>query len=150
MSLDLVDDDLAGLADAIWCSILGSPAEPAAGPARPVGRAVTSCVHISGDDWNGSVSVALPWSLALEVAATMFGLPADELSDADVLDAVGELANIAGGNVKGMLEGPADLSLPVVAEGIDFVLTVPGAQVTASATMVHAGTPFAIQIHERV
>jgi chemotaxis protein CheX len=149
MSLELMDDDLAGLADAIWCSILGSPAEPGAAALPTDGRAVTSCVHISGD-WNGTVSVGLPWSLAVEVAATMFGLPSADLSDADVLDAVGELANIAGGNVKGMIEGPADLSLPVVAEGVGFVLAVPGSRITASATMVHAGTPFAIELHERI
>lgn len=149
MSLQLLDDDVAGLADAIWTSILGTSADPMPGAPAPVGRSVASSVHITGA-WEGSVTVVLPWDLAVDVAATMFGMPALELTTDEVLDAVGELANIAGGNVKGMVDGEAHLSLPTVAEGIDQVLAIPGSKVTASATLSHLGTPFAIQIHERI
>ncbi|MDQ2650676.1 MAG: chemotaxis protein CheX [Actinomycetota bacterium] len=147
MSLQLLDDDLAGLGDAIWTSILGTPALPSCDPAPTGLRSVTACVHISGS-WDGTVSVSLPWGLAEEVAATMFGLPAAELTTAEVLDAVGELANIAGGNVKGMVDGASDLSLPVVSEGTGNV-SVPGSRVSAKAELSHAGTTFVMQIHER-
>jgi chemotaxis protein CheX len=148
MSLQLLDDDLAGLGDAIWTSILGTSAPPSFDPV-PVGlRSVTACVHISGA-WHGSVSVTLPWGLAEEVASTMFDLSIDDLSTDEVLDAVGELANIAGGNVKGMVEGSSDLSLPVVAEGTGLV-SLPGSRVTAKAELSHDGTPFCMQIHERI
>jgi chemotaxis protein CheX len=148
MSLQLLDDDLAGLGDAIWTSILGTPAVPSFDPSPTGARSVTACVHIGGS-WNGTVSVSLPWGLAEEVAATMFGMPVAELTTAEVLDAVGELANIAGGNVKGMVKGPSDLSLPVVAEGIGHV-SLPGSHVTARAGLSHAGTTFVMQIHERL
>lgn len=148
MSLHLVDDDLAGLADAIWMSILGTPAFPAMEPSSAIGqRTVTACVHISGA-WHGTVSVSLPWPLAEEVASSMFDMAPIDLTTEEVLDAVGELANIAGGNVKGMVEGSSDLSLPVVAEGTGNV-ALPGSHVTATAEMVHAGIPFVLQLHER-
>jgi chemotaxis protein CheX len=147
MSLHLLDDDLAGLGDAIWTSILGEPALPALEPAPAGLRSVTACVHISGA-WDGTLSVTLPWCLAEEVAASMFDVAADDLSTEDVLDAVGELANIAGGNVKGMVEGTSELSLPVVAEGTGNV-SVPGSRVSAKAELSHAGTTFLVQLHER-
>lgn len=150
MSLELLDDDLAGVASAIWASIMGADAEagpPDGGPAV-AGRAITACVHITGG-WQGSVAVVLPSSLADEVAATMFGLGPDELTHDEVLDAVGELANIAGGNVKGTIDEPCDLSLPVVAEGESYVLSLPGTRLTRSVTLTHEGTPFSFQVHER-
>jgi len=151
MSLQLVDDDLVGLAGAIWSSIVGQEAEPSPASTADLAeeRTVTACVHISGG-WHGSVSMVLPSGLAEQVAAVMYDLPPDELSQDDVLDAVGELANIAGGNVKGLIEESCELSLPVVAEGTSYVLAMPGSQVTSSVVLAHEGRPFALQIHERI
>jgi chemotaxis phosphatase CheX-like protein len=59
------------------------------------------------------VRVEVPGRLAHTLAARMFGT--DEPETADLLDAVGELGNIAGGNVKALLfgaTGSARLSLP--------------------------------------
>ena len=47
----------------------------------------------------------------------MFDVEIEEVSPADVLDAVGELVNIVGGNLKGMLPSPTGLSLPSVTDG---------------------------------
>lgn len=150
MSLQLVDDDLAGLAGAIWTSIVGQDVDPCALPFEELAeeRTMTACVHISGG-WQGSVSMVLPAALAQRVASLMFDVPVAELDPAEVRDAIGELANIAGGNVKGLIDEPCDLSLPVVAEGVSYLLTIPGARVTASVVLAHEGIPFALQIHER-
>lgn len=150
MSLQLADGDLADLTGAIWSSIVGREADRSmlgvdALDALPT---VTACVHISGG-WHGSVSIALPSDLARQVASLMFDAPADELAADEVLDAVGELANIAGGNVKGLIEEPCTLSLPVVAEGTSYVLAMPGSRVTASVVLAHEGIPFSLEIHER-
>jgi chemotaxis protein CheX len=48
------------------------------------------------------------------IAASMFDLMAEDLADADLVDAVGELANIVGGSVKSCIDGHARLSLPAV------------------------------------
>jgi len=44
----------------------------------------------------------------------MFALPEEQLSDADIHDAVGELSNIVGGNIKSLLPPPTSLSIPFV------------------------------------
>ena len=49
-------------------------------------------------------------------AASMFNRSANETSQEDVRDALGELANMVAGNVKGILAGESRLSLPVVGE----------------------------------
>jgi chemotaxis protein CheX len=149
MSLQLLDDDLAGVGCAIWSAIMGADEEPQLlPPTDPFdGPTVTACVHITGG-WQGSVAVVLPSALADEVASAMFCLPAAELSRDEVLDAVGELANIAGGNVKGAIEESCALSLPVVAEGSSYTLALPGTRVTRSVALAHHGLPFWVQIHE--
>ncbi|GAB5443766.1 MAG: hypothetical protein Fues2KO_41150 [Fuerstiella sp.] len=48
------------------------------------------------------------------IASTMFGAAAESLSETEVNDAAGEIANMIGGNMKGMFEGESRLSMPCV------------------------------------
>lgn len=146
--MQVLDADLAGIANAIWLSVLDTEALPSASSASDAvaGRTVTACVHITGG-WTGAVSLALPAGLADHVAATMFALDPSEVSRDDVRDAVGEIANIAGGNVKGMIEADCELSLPVVAEGDDCAIAIPGTVVLSTAVVEANGVPFAISLH---
>lgn len=59
-------------------------------------------------------------------ASEMLGMEPDEVSTDDLADVMGELANIIGGNLKGVVGSSEDgwsLSLPVVSQGDQ---TVPG------------------------
>lgn len=58
------------------------------------------------------VDIACSRQLAEQVAASMFATTVTEIDDAAVFDAVGELANIVGGNVKALLIDEAVLTLP--------------------------------------
>lgn len=82
-------------------------------------------VQITGC-WAGSVVVALAERLAQRVTENMLGMSADELAPGDVHDVVGELANMIGGNLKGLLGVGCALSLPSVVEGRDMLLSLPG------------------------
>ena len=56
----------------------------------------------------------------------MFGLGAGAAPDAEaVRDALGELTNILGGNLKALLPGPCHLGLPTVGSGQDFSAGLP-------------------------
>ena len=57
----------------------------------------------------------------------MFEMSVDDLDDLEVADALGELVNIIGGNLKCLLPEPSQLSLPTVSLGAAHVVTVPGA-----------------------
>jgi len=144
----VLENDLTALTGGVWESFLGMTAEPVP-PVEPGdGSFYTSCVHISGA-WEGSVNLVLPEGLARDAAAAMFGLEAHEVSNADLADAVGELANIIGGNVKGMIDAPCALSLPVVAAGGRDAVTVPGSELVQSVTLCTAGHAFVVAVHAR-
>ncbi|RJK92451.1 chemotaxis protein CheX [Vallicoccus soli] len=73
----------------------------------------TASVGVTGT-WGGHVTVSCSPETAAALTSTMLGLEPGEASQEDVADAVGELANMVGGSVKGMLPPPNTLSLPHV------------------------------------
>jgi chemotaxis protein CheX len=106
--------ELAELVEEVWGSFLdgGIVVEPAP-PATAADRRLVAWVSITGD-WTGHVQVLTTPAGAQNIAASMFQTPAAELSDAEVADAFGEIANMVGGGVKGMVGAQTALSLPQV------------------------------------
>jgi CheY-specific phosphatase CheX len=72
-------------------------------------------IQIAGA-WQGAVVLSCSPEYARSMAAGMFGAEPDSLSAADVNDALGELVNVIGGNLKQLLPAPCHLSLPAVRE----------------------------------
>jgi CheY-specific phosphatase CheX len=70
-------------------------------------------VSISGP-WQGEVVVAVLGASAPKFAAAMLGSPSSEVTTEDAADALCELANMIGGQVKGTLSTGCRLSLPLV------------------------------------
>ncbi len=148
--MTMLEDDLIGLTGAIWESVLGMgamPIDPAEATARLGARTITACVHITGD-WEGSLGMTFGPSLCRRLAAGMFALDDADLDDELVRDAVGELANIAGGNVKGMVAADTELSLPQIIEGT-YTLSVPGARVLCEAGFECGADTFVVTVHGR-
>lgn len=76
---------------------------------------LTAHVRISGE-WNATVEIATTPNVATLIAAHMFSLAPLSIQTEDLYDALGEVANMVGGNVKGIVNGELDLSLPSVVE----------------------------------
>lgn len=108
--------DVQMLVEDVWSSYLGTeePLVVELGEVEDLDAGWSAAVTVTGA-WEGMISVALPTSAAEEVCRRM--LDVDETHDEDVADAVGELVNMIGGNVKSLMPGPSVLSLPVVAAG---------------------------------
>lgn len=141
----VMENDLTELTSGVWEAFLGMSADPVS-PETPIGgRVYTSYVNISGG-WEGCVSIVIPEPLARQVAGAMFGMDDGELGSAEVADAVGELANIIGGNIKGMIEEPSALSLPMVAVGTDYAVVVPGTELVQSVVLESNGVAFQIAV----
>lgn len=103
------EDHLSDITENVWTGFLDIPlARAAAAPAR---CECAATVRIEGA-WNGSLVVCCSRSLAQRVAATMFQCDTEELREALWSDALGEIANIIGGNVKAVLPAPSRLGLP--------------------------------------
>lgn len=94
----------------------GEPLEGDAGAAHLLAStpALTGRVEIGGS-FEGAVELTCSLPAARGIAAAMFATTVDDLDEAAVADAVGELANIVGGGLKGLLASPTSLSLPKVA-----------------------------------
>lgn len=105
------DCDVEELTRSVFETVLGLYPETI--PDMPPGE-VFSWVDISGA-WKGTVRVDLSPKLASKVASAMF--EAEGVSPAEVIDAIQELANMVGGNVKALLPGPSKLSLPKYEQG---------------------------------
>ena len=110
-------DDVRAVTEEVWSTFLGHTDPLAVGEATAFTPEWSASVTIKGE-WNGMVALDLTSSGARLVTCGMLGLDdTEEASDADVVDAVGELVNMVGGNVKSLVPGPSQLSLPLVATG---------------------------------
>lgn len=121
-----LEDALFEIVQDIWTTLLGFEVQRVS-PANGVGLArgdatVTGCIQISGA-WKGTVVMEFSAALAARVASGWLET-GPTVSAEDIQDVVGELVNILGGNVKALLPSASHLSLPVVAEGTDYELTV--------------------------
>jgi chemotaxis protein CheX len=83
---------------------------------------------------------------ARNVAAALLGVDLDDVTPEDVRDALGELANIIGGNVKSLMPEPAALSLPVVL--IDGNTGWPSVVEVSHLDGEWLGEPIAVQVLE--
>jgi chemotaxis protein CheY-P-specific phosphatase CheC len=106
----LESHDLRGLVEDIWSSLFEVPLDRDAPLPEDV---VTAFVDISGG-WSGRVLVATTTEGALALASHMLHVPESVVEEADLADAIGELANIVGGSVKSCVDGQCALSLPNV------------------------------------
>ena len=122
--MQLLLEDIEAIAAMVMESIAGVVLEPTAGEIPRDRPALTGCVHIEGA-WNGSALVECELPLARRMTAVLFDRAESEVSLDDVRDALGEITNMIGGNVKALLPSPSRLSLPTVVEGADYAVTVP-------------------------
>jgi chemotaxis protein CheX len=141
--------DIEDITRTIWATIFDLPLEP--GDQHELGpeSSVTSCVQIDGE-WHGALVLKCPMSLAETLTQQMF--QAESRSDigvAEVRDALGELANMLGGNVKALLPGPSQISLPAVAVGSDYELSVVGTSEMARISFRCDGEPLLITLLRR-
>jgi hypothetical protein len=80
----------------------------------PPADVVSAWVDIIGP-WNGSVVLTCaPATAAALTESVLMTRPPTIVDDEDVADALGELANVLGGNIKSVLPGPSRLGLPQI------------------------------------
>lgn len=110
--MPLDDETIRDLTRTVWETVLGLPADEGADGAV-AGDAIRASVDIRGE-WVGTVSLSFSHVLARKLTAAMLAMPEDEATADLVRDVSGELANVIGGNVKGLLPGRCSLSVPRV------------------------------------
>src|SRR5205823_11716747 len=106
------------VAHEVWRAFLGLevtrlPDGDARSSAADRGEQLVASVGIQGA-WRGAVRVRCSRAAAARFAAGLLEVRPADVDDVQAADAVGELANIFGGNLKALLPGPSGLSTPVV------------------------------------
>ncbi|MGY1630730.1 chemotaxis protein CheX [Geodermatophilus sp. SYSU D01186] len=112
---DLLDEaTVQEIADQAWAALVGEDEVlvPLPGDLGP--DVLSSWVGIAGP-WTGTVVLTCGRDTAEQLTRALLREHAPaELEAEDVDDALGELANVVGGNVKAILPGPSVLGLPEV------------------------------------
>ena len=110
--MSINEDILREVTQTAWQAMLGIPLESSGAPTNAVREGhIVSQVSIHGA-WDGTVLIRWTPTAAHYAARVLY--QSDTPSAEEVRDLVGEMANIVGGNLKGLLPGPSWLSLPVV------------------------------------
>lgn len=139
--------DLREIADQVWASYLDPEGVGPLLPADPA-RArfdVMAAVSITGS-WHGHVVFACTEKAARNAAGAFLAMDAAEVGEEDLVDVLGELANIVGGNVKSMLPAGCFVSLPHVVMSPSAVTRWPGVDQIASLAGEWLGEPVTISM----
>ncbi|MBK6697852.1 MAG: chemotaxis protein CheX [Myxococcales bacterium] len=133
-------ENILDFTQTVWTTVLGTEVEPGGAPSQA--PTMQGIVRISGS-WEGEIAIECSPAFARWAAATMFD--ASDTSQDDVRDALGELANMVGGNIKALLPGPSHLSPPRVQAG-------QGGEADEAVTVLRftcRGEPIAVKVRER-
>ena len=145
--MELPHDEFSDILSSAWQLVLEQALEFAGTVDEQAGQYLQACVHLTGD-WSGTLTLAVSEEYAEVLARTLFGLEGDASAD-DVRDALGEMANIVGGNLKGLLPCPVELSLPLVARGELGLLAHPGAERIESSAWFAGDHQVLVSVHEQ-
>jgi chemotaxis protein CheX len=112
---ELIDEaTIQGIAEEAWSALVGDEEFLIPLPGGLPEDALSSWVDIVGP-WTGIVVITTGRSTAEELSLALLKEHAPPVLDAeDIEDALGELANVVGGNIKAVLPGPSVLGLPEV------------------------------------
>lgn len=110
-----LEEQISAVTGAVWRTVLGLNLEPASHGPGATERLLLGSVAVTGA-WNGAVWLYCSPTLARQAAAIMFHVEPTEATDDQMRDALGELTNIAGGNLKALFPAPCSLSVPTVTE----------------------------------
>jgi chemotaxis protein CheX len=89
---------------------------------------MTGCIQISGG-WKGAVLLQTSEEFASIAASKLLLVNESDVCAEDRQDTLAELTNMVGGNIKSIVPGPSNLSLPSVTSGKDFDIRLVGSSV---------------------
>ena len=113
----LIDEEtVQSIAQEAWSALIGHEEFLVPLPGGPPDDAISSWVDVVGP-WTGTVVLTCGRSTAEQLSRELLKEHAPPvIDDEDLEDALGELANVVGGNVKAVLPGPSALGLPEVGD----------------------------------
>ncbi|MCY1144763.1 chemotaxis protein CheX [Actinoplanes sp. Pm04-4] len=147
VEVEVNENDLAEMVEQVWESYLDPEGVSPLMQTYDENQAseVHSSVSITGS-WTGHVVYASSLQAARRAAGAFLAMEPDEVSEEDLSDVLGELANIIGGNVKAMLPPGALLSLPQVVLAPETTARYPNTQRITGVYGMWDGEPVSISM----
>lgn len=140
-------DDIESITTAVWATML--EAELTVDPGADTSGIEAShvgLVSLSGE-FKGMVSLHLGEDMVRGAASVMFGVAAAEVDEDQMSDAVAELTNMVGGNVKCLVEQPTKLGLPQVVSPNEAGEHLESSLETASLGFAGPTGRFVVSVH---
>jgi chemotaxis protein CheX len=145
--MEIGEREIHDVVHSIWETVLGWDIQPTAALDLPHGNRGfrSGFIQIAGA-WEGVIVCIGSEALVRRAAAVMFGVPQETLTIELLHDALGELTNMVGGNLKALLPGPSFLCLPAVVEGSNYSVCIPTARPVFEAAFLSDGQPFNVKL----
>lgn len=140
--MQYLEEEITQVTTIVWESVLGIALLPQQ-EIPLVTDPIVGCVRVTGA-WNGAVTIECGEEVARSAAATMFGVAPKLAGAAEIRDAMGELVNMTGGNVKALLPSVSVLALPTVEE--DGIAVLPDAEVITEVAFTSEGRPLVVRL----
>ena len=127
-----------------------SPGEPFARSQGPLNNSISGIIGLAGKS-KGLLAIHLPKPLATAITTAFLGMDVQEI-DEDVCDAVGELANMLGGNLKSALDpkgSEIQLSMPTAIHGEEYAIDCLANAIKVAVPFELEGTTFLVELQLR-
>jgi chemotaxis protein CheX len=150
VQVEVNEDDLAEMVEQVWISYLDPEGISPLIPTYDENQSsdVHSSVSISGS-WSGIVVYACSMDAGRRAAAAFLASEMDEVTEEDLSDVLGEIANIVGGNVKAMLPPGAFISLPQVTLAPESSTKYPSAERITGVYGMWEGEPVSVSMWQQ-
>ena len=146
--MQFLEEEILEITEATWGAMMGLDILPknAIYPV-PTGyeNILVGQVNISGG-WDGQVRLHATAALGRATSAKMFEMDPEIIQAQDQIDAIYELTNIIGGNIKSLLPEPCRLSLPTVQLGSEWAPHVDGADQVSELAFECEGHPLLVTV----
>lgn len=144
LDLEILENPLAEIVTSVVSAMLRSEAFPM--PLLLAENPLQAAVYVTGP-WCGGVLMECDGETAKNFCSRLMRIPRPASVDADVLDSLGELASMIGGNLKSMLPPGCVLSLPLVNDGSGPELRM-GSKVETSRSFDGPEGPFLVTLFQ--
>lgn len=111
--MQFFENEIKEYAEFAW-STLDFKITPSSGQLNEdLGNSISANIQISGQ-WQGIIALMIEHDLAQQLAVKMFSIEKGQVTDREINDALLEMINIIGGNLKSLLPQPNQLALPMI------------------------------------
>lgn len=146
--MQIDENQVLNITQDIWNETLALHVDAATDVAMPdVDNRLTGVIHIAGQ-WTGSVILEISKTFARRTASIIFACPENAPTAADMQDAVAEITNMLGGQIKSLLPGPSFLSLPSITHGQDYDIAMPHTHILTRTEMMCEHEPVRVVLLE--